>query len=73
MEFFKVTKNELNGEYMVHSECEQLVQCYAYKGKAKATTAKNELNAQALKDYKKLTELKIAPVLTWKNKPQVCK
>lgn len=67
IEFFKVEKNELNGQYMVHSECEQLLEAFPCKGKAKANKVKDALNKRANADYQKLKDSNIAPVLTWKK------
>lgn len=70
MEFFKVERNDLNNGYMVFSDCEQLNQCFAFKGKIKANKAKDELNEQANKNFEKLKDLKMEPVLTWRKPNQ---
>ncbi|MEX0594971.1 MAG: hypothetical protein WD512_00600, partial [Candidatus Paceibacterota bacterium] len=64
IDFFKVEKNELNGQWMVHSDCEQLPQCHAFDRKFEAIITKDALNKQANSDYQKLKEQNKAPKLT---------
>jgi len=65
-EFFIVEKNDLNGQYMVHSKCNQLVQCFAFKSKSDANKAKDELNKKAFEDYQK-HNIENTMTLTWKG------
>ena len=53
-QFFIVEQNELNNNYMVHSKCNQLVQCFALKTKKNATELKDALNKKAYEDFVKL-------------------
>lgn len=61
MDYFIIEKNELNNNYMVHSKCEQLPQCYAFKSKKEAKELAKILNIQAnldAKDFKGLITFK---------------
>jgi hypothetical protein len=53
IKFFKIERNELNNQWMVHSSYLHLNQCYHKKGKKSAQTLCDELNVQANKEYEK--------------------
>ena len=62
IEFFIIEKNELNGEQMVYSKCEQLSSCYHFRTLKEANIAKDNLNLLANADFKKYN-----PKITFKN------
>ena len=62
MVFFIVEQNTLNNQYMVHSKCDQLPQCYAFADKKSAKNLCEQLNKIANRDY-----IKYKPALTWAN------
>lgn len=60
--FFIVEKNELNGQQMVYSKCEQISSCYHFATLKEAEIAKDELNKEANEDF-----LKYNPTITFKK------
>ena len=53
IEFFEIEKNDLNGNWMVHSKYKMLVRCWAKKGKKAAQVLCDELNRQANREYER--------------------
>jgi len=51
LNFFKIEKNILNNNYMVFSNCMQLLNCYSFKTITEAKAKALELNKIALCDY----------------------
>lgn len=45
--YFKVEQNPINNNWMVFSKCEQLPQCFAFKGKGQANSYRDLLNVRA--------------------------
>lgn len=50
-QFFIVEQNQLNNNHMVHSKCDQLPQCFAYKYKKDAVEHRDELNKKAFQEF----------------------
>lgn len=53
VEFYIVKQNELNNNWMVFSNCDQLINCYNGGGKQSAINMANELNIIANADFQK--------------------